>query len=159
MAWSLAEIERQRRLGPVNAQVQSPQWLRWSYRIGSISSGPTPVMQANEPTPTKHHDLNTLVRNWRSTTPAVPALPREEGTTKDTLESPDFALDLDYLQWSISSAGAAWYPDNNVSVYACSVDLEARLEGLAALAPSLATSFGPDHVHTPAFSNVEVPIA
>ena len=115
-------------------------------------------MQANEPTPTKHHDLNTLVRNWRSTTLVTPALPREEGTTKDRLESPDFALDLDHLQWSISSAGAARYPDNNVSVYACSVDPEARLEDRShwphrsQLALDLIT-------FTVEFSNVEVPIA
>jgi len=114
----------------------------------------SPVMQANEPTPAKQHDLNTLVRNWRATTPAVPALPREEGTAKDTLESPDFELDLDDFQWSISPAGPAWYPGNNVSVYAHSVDLGARIEGSVALTPSAATSFVPDDVPTPAFSNV-----
>ena len=114
----------------------------------------SPVTQAIEPMTAKQHDLNTLVRNWRATTPAVPALPREEGTTKDTLESPDFELDLDNFQWSISSADPAWYPDNNMSVYAHSIDLETRLEGSVALTPSVATSFGPDDVPTPAFSNV-----
>jgi len=113
-----------------------------------------PVVQANEPTTAKQHDINTLVRNWRATTPAVPALPREEGTAKDTLESPDFELDLDDFQWSISSAGPAWYPNNDESAYAYSVNLEARLEGSVALTPSVATSFGPDDVPTPAFSNV-----
>ena len=86
----------------------------------------SPVMRANEPTTAKQHNLNTLVRNWRAATPAVPILPQEEGTAKDTLTSPDFELDLDDFQLSISSA-------YNVSVYAYSVDLEARLEGLVAL--------------------------
>ena len=112
-----------------------------------------PVAQANEPTTAKQHDLNTLVRNWRAATPAVLG-PREEGTAKDTLESPDFELDLDDFHWSISSAGPAWYPDNDESAYARSVNLEARLEGSVALTPSVATSFGPDDVITPAFSNV-----
>lgn len=114
----------------------------------------SPVTQGNEPTTAKQHDLSTLVRNWRASTPAVPALPREEGTAKDTLESPDFELDLDDFQWSISSAGPAWYPGNDESAYAHSVDLEARLEGSVALTPSVATSFGPDDAPTPAFSNV-----
>ena len=113
-----------------------------------------PVVQANEPATAKQHDLNTLVRNWRATTPAVPTLPREEGTTKDTLDSPEFELDLDDFQWSISSAGPIWGPDNVESAYAHSVDLEARLEGSVALTPSIATSFGPEDVSTPAFSSV-----
>jgi hypothetical protein len=114
----------------------------------------SPVTQANEPTTAKQNDLNTLVRNWRATTPAVPDLSREEGTVKDTLDSPGFELDLDDFQWSISSTGPAWYPENDQSIYACSVDLEARLEGSVALTPSIATSFGPGDVPTPLFSNV-----
>jgi len=98
----------------------------------------SPVMRANEPTTAKRRNLNTIVRTWQATTPAVPVLPREEGTAKDTLESPDFELDPHDFQWSISSAGPAWYPDNNVSVYAHSVGLQARLEGSVALTPSVA---------------------
>ena len=54
-------------------------------------------MRANEPTIAKQHDLDTLVRNWWATIPAILALPRE-GTAKDMLESPDFELNLDDFQ-------------------------------------------------------------
>jgi hypothetical protein len=120
----------------------------------------SPVLQVDESASVNQKDLDTLVREWRATTPMVPAIPRPGPageSVPDTYDDlPVTELDMDDYQWSISSAGppSEWPSSAELDLPPRSIGLDRRMLGSVILTPSVATSFGPDSsLATPAFSN------
>lgn len=122
----------------------------------------SPVIQVDEPAVIQQQkDLDTLVRNWRATTPMGPAMPITEvaaGSVPDTYDTNMFSdIDMEDYEWAVSSTGppSQWPASPAFDRPLRSVDLEGRMAGSVALTPSVATSFGPDDsLATPATSNV-----
>ena len=119
----------------------------------------SPVLQVDESASVKHKNLDTLVRQWRATTPMAPTIPHPDPageSVPDTYDLPLSEIDMDEYQWSVSSAGppSRWPMSEKAELPPRSVNLEYRVLGSAPLTPSTATSFGPgDSLGTPPFSN------
>jgi hypothetical protein len=120
----------------------------------------SPVLQVDEPAGVNQKDLDTLVREWRATTPMAPAIPRPGPageSVPDTYDDlPVTEIDIDDYQWSISSAGppSRWPTSAELEPRLQSVGLDRRMLGSVILTPSVATSFGPeDSLVTQTLSN------
>ncbi|KIM29550.1 hypothetical protein M408DRAFT_328794 [Serendipita vermifera MAFF 305830] len=141
---------------------REPDGIAESMAVPSNKRAPSrlsPVVQVEE-SASNQKDIDTLVRNWRATTPMAPAIPRTGPAGEsipDTYDLPFSDIDMDDFQFSVSSPGPSsyhWLPSAELDGPLYSVGLDRRMLGSVVLTPSVATSFGPDDSFpTPTFSN------